>query len=1141
MSNYAWVVNGGTVAGGGSPTDNTIDITWDGTTPFDVSVNYENGGGCTAATPTQQTITVNPLPVPTIGGNTTTCAGTTETYTTEAGMSNYAWVVNGGTVAGGGTATDNTIDITWDGIAPFTVSVNYQDGNNCSAASATQQTITVNALPVPTLGGVTNVCAGDTETYTTEAGMSNYTWVVTGGSVIAGGTATDNTIDITWDGIAPFNVSVNYQDANNCSAATATSQAITVNALPDGTITGNNAVCENTLGENYSVPVGAASYAWAVTSGDATINGAANTNAIVVDFGTISSVIEVTITGAAPTNCVTVSTLNVSVSATSPPPNNGNNLAMDVCQDGALPSLDANASAGATVVNWYSDAALTNQIGSGNPFNPSASDLDMTTVGSTSFYITQDVGCGTSAAVEFVVTVIAKPNAGTDSSTGLCETGGTPVTLNSLIQGSPDAGGTWVWTNDNGSGALTGPATDPTFDPTVSGGGTYTFDYTVTGTGGCTGTNATSTLTIIVSPQPADQTINEGNQSICENATVSISLAGSENGVLYELLLDGNTTGVSATGDGSSNFIVGVLGTTEGLVPAGSPHTITVQASIGGGCQTILTGNVEVDVTATPADQTIKEAGTVTICEAAGQVVTLANSEASVNYVIFLDGAATAQSAVGTGNPDFVVGTLTATDGLTVGTHTITVEASVGVCTTTLSTQIDVTVQDISAPPADNNPNNPVMACQNGPAPTLEVLGTNVKWYKEAALTTQLGTGTSFTPAAADLDMTVTGTTSFFATQDEGCGESTATEIKVTVENCSGCYTVDVNLANATCTDDDGEITLIVGANGMSPFDFEIENKATGNKVTQNGQPNNTFTFSGIASGTYNYLVRDNTACEVTGEVTIIMKATAVTATIEKVGDIACFGDPTGGTARITVDGGVGPVYEYLHKGVSDWTSFTTGEVISGLPVGEDYTIQVRDDANDGCPFSVKISIAEPSAIDAKIENITNTYPEQDVGAFDVVGITSDFPPYDVMLLDGNGDVYLDFVEVEPDRFGKYNYKFEQLPIGSYVTVIRDDSGCEKTLPAVVIDSRSDVTIPNVFTPNNDGVNEAFIILNKKPNTKIVIANRWGVQVYKSDDYQNDWRAEGVPDGIYFYTISMDGQVYNGPVEVWRGGAKINR
>ena len=63
-------------------------------------------------------------------------------------MTNYVWTVVGGTVTAGGTATDNTITITWTSTGPQTVSVNYTNATGCTAAAPKVLTVTVNAKPV---------------------------------------------------------------------------------------------------------------------------------------------------------------------------------------------------------------------------------------------------------------------------------------------------------------------------------------------------------------------------------------------------------------------------------------------------------------------------------------------------------------------------------------------------------------------------------------------------------------------------------------------------------------------------------------------------------------------------------------------------------------------------------------------------------------------------------------------------------------------------------------------------------------------------------------------------------------------------------------------------------------------------------
>jgi gliding motility-associated-like protein len=67
----------------------------------------------------------------------------------------------------------------------------------------------------------------------------------------------------------------------------------------------------------------------------------------------------------------------------------------------------------------------------------------------------------------------------------------------------------------------------------------------------------------------------------------------------------------------------------------------------------------------------------------------------------------------------------------------------------------------------------------------------------------------------------------------------------------------------------------------------------------------------------------------------------------------------------------------------------------------------------------------------------------------------------------------------------------------------------------------SPIFIPNVFTPNGDGNNDTFKIRTEDNRTLTLdIYNRWGERLYHHASYQNQWNAEGIPDGMYFYQIT---------------------
>uniref|UniRef100_UPI0025D66BA7 DUF7507 domain-containing protein n=1 Tax=uncultured Pedobacter sp. TaxID=246139 RepID=UPI0025D66BA7 len=67
----------------------------------------------------------------------------------------------------------------------------------------------------------------------------------------------------------------------------------------------------------------------------------------------------------------------------------------------------------------------------------------------------------------------------------------------------------------------------------------------------------------------------------------------------------------------------------------------------------------------------------------------------------------------------------------------------------------------------------------------------------------------------------------------------------------------------------------------------------------------------------------------------------------------------------------------------------------------------------------------------------------------------------------------------------------------------------------------SDLLIPNLFTPNGDGINDTFEIngLAQFAENDITIVNRWGNEVFRAKGYQNNWTGEGLNEGTYYYLL----------------------
>lgn len=81
------------------------------------------------------------------------------------------------------------------------------------------------------------------------------------------------------------------------------------------------------------------------------------------------------------------------------------------------------------------------------------------------------------------------------------------------------------------------------------------------------------------------------------------------------------------------------------------------------------------------------------------------------------------------------------------------------------------------------------------------------------------------------------------------------------------------------------------------------------------------------------------------------------------------------------------------------------------------------------------------------------------------------------------------------------------------------------------------IIIPNVFTPNNDGVNDIFKFNLNSKILNTTIYNRWGNVIFKTENRNHYWdghttSGEECADGTYYYIITTNTDIYRGYIQL---------
>jgi len=308
------------------------------------------------------------------------------------------------------------------------------------------------------------------------------------------------------------------------------------------------------------------------------------------------------------------------------------------------------------------------------------------------------------------------------------------------------------------------------------------------------------------------------------------------------------------------------------------------------------------------------------------------------------------------------------------------------------------------------------------------------------------------------------------------------------------------------------------------------------NTVVTGGTPNYSYTWSNGATapdlsnlppGNYEVTVTDANGCVITAA-DFIDEPDPVFITGIDVIDNVCFGGTEGGLS-VTATGGSRP-FEYSVDGVN----YQTDSIFTNLPAGT-YTVIVRDVF--GCEFTETATITEPYQIlvDARWDTII------DLGySVDIQAIINSSDPHTYSWTPSETLSCDDCFEPEAMPVVTTTY---YVTVETYLGCIAVDS------VTIIVNPVRPVYIPNAFTPNFDGVNDAFVVYGGPAVAnvrKMEVYDRWGEHVFSASDiphsqdqYGWDGRFKGqvMNPGVFVYLVEVE--FLDGEIEQYSGSITL--
>lgn len=806
----------------------------------------------------------------------------------------------------------------------------------------------------------------------------------------------------------------------------------------------------------------------------------------------------------------------------------GSTISPDIDTTGAT----CNTEGSATIINY--DASHTYDFSPSGPTVSATGAINGAIPGQSYDVTATDAGCTSSATTFTLDDQLDAPTFTTSINEPSCGDSNGEIVI------TPDPGSSITeYSIDNGT------SSQPT--GTFSGLGAGTYSILVTDINGCQATG-TETLNDLASTDDASFVLTDFCAGIANSANITGTLGGT-----FSIV---SPSGDGATIDPNTGEVLNGTGGT----------TYTIKYETTGSCSDAKTETVTVkpnpEITVSSTDPTCGDNnGEIEISPVSGSITSYS-----------VDNGTTTQS-----NSTF--------PNLSAGTYTIQVEGTNGCVTVETKTLTNVGTSD--------NASFSLTDFCVGTSNSANITGTPGGTF---SIVSPTGDGATIDPSTGEITDGVGGSTYTIKYETSGACSVTNTE-GVTV-NPSPTYTVST--AEPSCGNNDGEITIVPDP-GVTISDFSIDNGAS----TQNGGsfPNlsaGNYTVyvkdimgcvsTGIESlsnqngPTIDNMDTTNPSCSNNdGEMVVHASGGTDPLTYEWFDvnnvSIGTGSSPTG------LSGG-----DYTVEVTDDNGCVATGSgTLASPPATDDASFELSDFcvsssnnasniATPGGIFSINAPSGDGAIIDPSTGEISNgvegtTYNVE----YTTLGACPSSSTEQVTILPApnvtfvatpNGGVPPLTVEFENTTFDAdhfiwnfgigdtvhdngidFSILYENT--GEYTVLLTglNNHGCMDTamLHIVVKSPEMKYDFPNIFTPNNDGDNDIFKLISSQgiDALDIIILNRWGNLVYKSDKVNFNWNGlvnnsgGKCDDGTYFYKAQLIG--LDGTEKMEHGFVQLSR